>query len=169
MTLTIKTRLCMLVAMLMLNAATALAQHAPDFAEKFMTLCKNDSLVSCVTVSPKMMEQLAGRLADAHEGDIVQAINKLRSVRVVSAPASYYAQAEELLKKNARRFTAGQDFQSETMRGVFYSRKDRKGRTVELIMLREDVQRSLLTVVCLTGDIDEEFLCFLYNNKSFKN
>ena len=164
-----RTRLCMLAVMLMLNAVTALAQHAPDFAEKFVTLHKADSLVSCVTVSPKMMEQLAGRFADAQGADLAKAIQKLRSVRIVTAPADYYEQAEALLKKNARRFKAEQDFQDEALRGAFYSRKNRKGQTVELIMLREDMQTDRLTVICLTGDIDKEFLCFLYNNKSLKN
>ena len=41
--------------------------------------------------------------------------------------------------------------------------------TVELIMLYEDCTSSQLTIINLTGDIDEEFLCFLYNNKTFKN
>jgi hypothetical protein len=40
---------------------------------------------------------------------------------------------------------------------------------VEIIMLHQDTHKERLTIVDLTGDIDEEFLCFLYNNKSFKN
>ena len=164
-----KQRIITLFAMLVLTAATAMAQHAPDFAEKFVTLCKGDSLVSCVTVSPKMMGQLVDRLTETPEGDIAQAISKLRSMRIVTATADHYEKAETLLRNNARRFKAQQDFQTETMRGAFYTRQNRKGQTVELIMLREDIQQKKLTIICLTGDIDKEFLCFLYNNKSFKN
>jgi AGCS family alanine or glycine:cation symporter len=58
---------------------------------------------------------------------------------------------------------------SENVLGIFYRRKNRQGETVELIMVREDTVREKMTIVCVTGDIDEEFLCFLYNNKTFKN
>lgn len=169
MTHTLKTRLCSLAALLMLAVATATAQRAPDFAEKFVSQCKGDTMVTCVTVSPKMMEQLAGRADSSHEADMAMAIQKLRSMRIVSAPKGYYERAEKLLKKNARRFRAMHDFRSDKLRGAFYSRTNRKGQTVELIMLRENLTDGRLTVVCLTGDIDTEFLCFLYNNKSFKD
>ena len=49
-------QLIILFVGLLLNM-TVWAQHSPDFAEKFMTLCQGDTNVTCVTVSPKMMEQ----------------------------------------------------------------------------------------------------------------
>ena len=164
-----KQRTLTLIAVLFC-AVTAFAQHAPDFAEKFMTLCKGDSMVKCVTVSPKMMEQLADRLTELPpETDLAQVISTLRSVRIVSASSQYYERADQLLKRNAKRFKAAEGFQTDTLRGAFFTRQDRKGNTVELVMLREDIQRQQLTIICLTGDIDKEFLCFLYNSKSFKN
>ena len=39
-------------------AMAAEAQQALDFAKKFMTMYEGDSMVKCITVSPKMMEQL---------------------------------------------------------------------------------------------------------------
>lgn len=159
---------CLLtLALVVLSAA---AQKSQDFAQKFVTLCKSDTTVRCVTVSPKMMEQLAAHQTDAHPDDITEAIAKLKSARIVTAPAHRYDQAEELLKKNARRFKQQDSFQTtDGVRGAFYTRQDREGQTVELIMLRQDDARDRLTIVCLTGDIDQEFLCFLYKNKSFKD
>ena len=164
-----KTILTLLLYMAMAMAANA--QRALDFAKKFMTQCEGDTMVKCITVSPKMM----GQIVETHQGDdqqaegLRQALAKLKSARIVSAPASYYERAEQLIRRHARRFKAAQDFQGDEVRGTFYTRKDRKGNTAELIMLREDMARNLLTIICLTGDIDEEFLCFLYNKKSLKD
>jgi hypothetical protein len=146
-----------------------LAQRSLDFAEKFLTLCKNDSSVKCVTVSPKMMEQMVKRAADGWENNYMQAIAKLKSMRIVTAAADYYQKAEDLLTKNNRRFKAEQDYRTDTQHGAFYTRKNKKGETVELIMLHENCNKNVFTIINVTGDIDEEFLCFLYNNKTFKN
>lgn len=152
-------------------ALAAQAQQAMDFAQKFLTTCEGDTMVKCITVSPKMMEQIAERHEGGNEKNeaLRQAIAKLKSMRIVSAPASYYERAEELVQKHKRRFKAEREFQGDGMRGAFYTRQSRKSVTNELIMLREDTERETLTIVCLTGDIDKEFLCFLYNNKSLKD
>jgi len=148
---------------------TATAQKSLDFASKFMTLCQGDTTVSCVTVSPKMMEQLGKMRGDEEQDEqLAQAIAKIKTLRMVSAPATLYQRAEELLKRNGRRFALQKEYQGDNAHGAFYTRQDRRGSTVELIMLREDDGSQTLTIVDLTGNIDEEFLCFLYNI-SFKN
>ena len=145
------------------------AQHSPDFAEKFMTLHQADTTLKCITVSPKMMEQLVKSHGEGRPENIMQAIAKLKSARIVTGNADYYQRAEELLQKNSSRFKAEQTYRSEEQHGAFYTRKDKKGNTVEFIMIREEPQYDKCIIINLTGDIDEEFLCFLYNNKSFKN
>ena len=161
-------RLAMLILGVLVQVAT-FAQRSPDFAEKFMTLCKNDSNISCITISPKMMEQLMKPEAMDRPENLTQAIAKLKSMRLVSAPADYYQKAEDLLTKNSRRFKADRDYRAGNQHGAFFTRKNKQGETVELIMLHEDCQKNKLTIVNVTGDIDEEFLCFLYNNKTFKD
>ena len=155
------------LAVLMRGAV--LAQHTPDFAEKFMTLCDGDSTVSCITVSPKMMEQLVSQHIEGRTEGMAQAISKLKSARIVSGSASYYQKAEDLLTMNRQRFTAESDYRTGDQHGAFYTRKNKEGETVELIMLHENCTRNRMTIINLTGDIDEEFLCFLYNNKTFKD
>jgi len=153
----------------MVAAVAAQAQRSPDFAEKFMQLCKNDTTVKCITVSPKMMEQMVRQHHPDRPESIIQALTKLKSMRMVLAHGEYYQKAEDLLTKNSRRFHAERDYRTEQQHGAFYTMKNRRGDTIELIMLHEDCQRGRLTIIDLTGDIDEEFLCFLYNNKSFKD
>ena len=151
----------------LLCQAVAFAQHSPDFAEKFMTLCSNDSTVKCITVSPKMMEQLVRLHEDSRSDNIVQAIGKLKSARIVTGSACYYQKAIELIARNKSRFIAGKDYQTEEEQGAFFTRKNKKGDTVEFIMLHADIAGNKFTIVNLTGDIDDEFLCFLFNNKTF--
>lgn len=154
----------------MLAVIAATAQRSQDFASKFMSLCDDDSTVQCVTISPKMMEQLVSQTAGEERNEaMLQAIAKLKSARIVSAGEGYYDRAVELLQKNARRFELQREFSDDHVHGAIYLRKNRRGNAVELVMLHEHVQSARLTVVNVTGDIDEEFLCFLYNNKSFKN
>lgn len=160
-----KNRILLLLMAMFVQVATY-AQHSPDFAEKFMTQHQADSTLKCVTVSPKMMEQLVKLHDDSRSDKIVQAIAKLKSARIITGNADYYEKALELLKKNSQRFIIGKEYRTDEQHGVFYTRNDRKGNTVEFIMLCEEPQRDRSTIINLTGDIDNEFLCFLYN-KSF--
>ncbi len=147
--------------------AAAKAQSSLDFAEKFMTMHQADSTLKCVTVSPKMMEQLVHMNSEHHEENIVQAIAKLKSARIVTGNADHYFQAEELMENNKHRFKVEKEYRTEEQHGAFYTRKDKNGKTVEFIMICAEPQHDKFTIINLTGDIDEEFLCFLYNNKTF--
>ena len=154
--------LCLLT--IMLAVVTAQAQRGQDFASKFMLMHQNDTAVQCVTVSPKMMEQLLKSPAENRNGHIMQAIAKLKSARIVKANQhsdDYYLKAENLLKRNAQRFVFEKEFKNGPKHGSFYKRKNRKGDTVELIMLHEDVQTGQLIIVNLTGNIDNEFISML--------
>lgn len=142
-------------------AATALAQSAQDFASRFMQMCDEDTAVVCVTVSPKMMEQL-GRQNDAEiSEDMAQAIHKLKSARIVTATSNsdvYYDRAEKLLVKNSRRFRRSKRYNTQSAHGTFYTRQTKNGNTVELILLHNDTRKGTMVIVNLTGDIDKEFI-----------
>ncbi len=163
-----KKKVLLLLSAALMQVATY-AQHSLDFAEKFMTLHQADTTLKCVTVSPKMMEQLVKVHDEDKPENIVQAIAKLKSARIVKGNADYYYVAEELLQKNSQRFKAEQTYRSKEQHGAFYTRQDKQGNTVELIMIRQEPQYDKFVIINLTGDIDKEFLCFLYNNKSFKD
>jgi len=160
-------RYVLLLTMMLVQVA-AYAQHSPDFAEKFVSMHQADSTLKCITVSPKMMEQLVKMPEEGKSDNIHQAMTKLKSARIVDGNADYFQKAIELLEKNKKRFQAEREFRSQGIHGAFYTRRDKEGNTVELILLREEPQNDKFTIVNLTGDIDEEFLCFLYK-KSFKD
>lgn len=171
-TQTISNRLLLLLVALTVQVATY-GQHSPDFAEKFMTTYKSDSTLQCVTVSPKMMMQLVKQNTEEpkeekHPHNIMQAMAKLKSARIVNGSAEYFQKAETLLKKNKGRFQNVQEYETDTQKGAFYTRKDKNGQTVEFVMLYAEQEHNRFTIINLTGDIDEEFLCFLYN-KSIKD
>lgn len=144
--------------------AAVCAQSAQDFASKFIDRCDIDTAVQCVTVSPRMMEQLTKEADAKHNDSMAKAIQKLKSARIVTASAraaDYYRQAEELLKKNPQRFAHAKDYRDGHGHGTFYTRTTKNGDTVELVMLHADTDADKLVIVNLTGDIDDEFVSTL--------
>ena len=142
----------------MIVGATAIAQRSQDFASRFMKEHSSDTTIQCVTVSPKMMEQLANSPDESRNATLRQAIGKLKSARIVTAAESYFDDAEELLRQNAARFTSGKSYTRGQQHGAFYERKNRKGKTVELILLHADNRQGRLTIINLTGNLDQDFI-----------
>ena len=151
--------LCLLA--LAATAVAAVAQTTLDFASKFMQLCTEDTAVHCVTISPKMMEQLTKHPGAARDGAMAEAIEKLKSARIVTASVrgdDYYRRADILLKDYPQRFSHAQDYLNAHSRGTFYVRRTSSGDTVELVMLHTDTKAGSLVIVNLTGDIDADFV-----------
>ena len=164
-------RIVCLMSLLIVGVA-AWAQKGQDFASRFMQICDGDTAVHCVTVSPKMMEQLTKQPDMTGRNEhIAQAIQKLKSARIITTSVhgeGYYQEATQLLKRNAQRFQPTKSYKNEHSYGSFYTRKLKSGRTVELILLHTDTKARQLVIVNLTGDIDEEFINSLSKNFSGK-
>lgn len=151
--------LCLIV--LLATCVAGFSQKALDFASKFMQRCDGDTALKCVTVSPKMMESLVHQHNGQKSEQFAEAIQKLKSMRIVTAKScgeKYYERAESLLKENSKRFSHEKAFKADHAYGTFYSRKNKRGDRVELVMLHADTRAGSLVIVNLTGDIDEEFL-----------
>ena len=148
--------LCLLAIMLV--AGMTNAQRNQDFASKFMKMNQADTTIQCVTVSPKMMLQLANIHDESHNASMQQAVAKLKSARIVTADEGYFEVASELLKQNSARFSFEQEFKRDEQYWAFYKRNNRRGNTVELILLHGDSKKDRLTIVNLTGNIDEDFI-----------
>lgn len=145
----------------LLACVAAAAQTSVDFASKFMDRCADDTAVQCITISPKMMEQLTKQPDAARNEHMAQAIQKLKSARIVTASTrgdDYYAVAEGLLKDNPQRFRHAHDYRNRQGHGTFYVRQSSSGDTIELVMLHTDTRSGRLVIVNLTGDIDKEFV-----------
>lgn len=154
------------IAICLLISLSAVASGERDFASKFMETCEEDTALQCVTVSPKMMEQLT-KTGEGRSEHMTQAIQKLKSARIVTATSradDYYQMAEELLKKNSQRFKRFDSYHSSHAYGSIYSRQAKNGNTVELILLHCDSSKHKLVVVNLTGDIDDEFVTCITKN-----
>lgn len=151
--------LCLLT--LVMTVTLVHAQRGQDFASKYIGLCKGDSSIQCVTVSPKMVEQLLKSGDYDNNESIKEALTKLKSVRVITVTDNgkdYYERAENLLKKNARRFHQDKAHQTGQQQRAFYTRKDKKGNPVELVMLYNNNEAEKTIIVNLTGTLDEGFI-----------
>ncbi|MCI6119511.1 MAG: DUF4252 domain-containing protein [Prevotella sp.] len=160
-----------LLITLLVTATVVTAQQIADFASKYMDACKGDSAVKCVTIGPKMMEQLTRHHDQKRNEWVAQAIQKLKTARIIMSSTTadeHYEKAEQLLRKYPKRFCHDKDYRNDHSHGTFYTRKLKDGKTVELIMLHADTVKNLLVIVNLTGDIDEEFTELLSKNLSAK-
>lgn len=159
-------RLVSIIAVAMM-CLLATAQRTVDFASKFIDTCKGDTTVHCITVGPKMMEQLTKHHDENRNEYIAQAIQKLKTARIVMTStfgSEYFEKAEKLLKKYPKRFCHDKDYRNDHAHGAFYTRQVKEGKVVELIMLHNDTTKNILVIVNLTGDIDEEFTELLSKN-----
>lgn len=144
------------------RAAEAAPLRQQTFADAFMRRCRQDTTVVRVTISRQMLGQILQSPAKGQSREA--AIRKLTGASLITCPSEathYRAEADALLRKYSALWRHYRDFTSGTVSGSFYLRRDRDGRTRELILLREDTAARTLQIVCLTGDIDDEFISLL--------
>lgn len=157
-------RVACLIALVISVCVTVVAQRNSDFASRYMETIENDSRVQCETISPKMMEQLTS-MPDSTRSEVMQqALQKLKSARIITALDSveqYYSKAITLLKKYPQRFKLYEEYEKDDAYGAFYSRRSKADRIVELIMLRADIKTRTLIIINLTGDLDEIVISML--------
>jgi len=151
-------RRLIVIALLLTATLAATAQQQIDFAEKFLSVCRDDTTVHCVTVSPRMMLQMMRHAGEGRSEQTLAAVSKLKSMRIVTATADHYDSALELLSSHRRRFTEQHSWHTDSIEGSMFTRKNRRGETVELVMLKRTEQPAEMMIVCLTGSIDEDFM-----------
>lgn|SRR5574344_2321842 len=150
--------LCLLIIAVV--SVVSYAQGGQDFASRFMQKCKEDTSVHCVTVSPRMMEQMLKTHNNVQKENIIKVISKLKSARIITVAhhgEEYYQMAEELMDKNKNRFQRDKGYHNGHSYGSFYTRT-KDGVIVELVMLHADSRANQFMVINLTGTIDEEFI-----------
>lgn len=145
----------MLVTSLMVSLASA-----QDFVQLFMDEHRGDAALSCITISPKMMQEIMKSETEKNES-ILEVISGLKSMQVLSATTNgedYYRQALETVKRNSSRYEAYSSFNSN---GKDYQIMVRKisGEIVEMIMM--SFANSRFVVINLTGTIKAEFISTL--------
>lgn len=122
--------------------------------------------MECQTVSPKMMEKVMDILADpnSNKNEDVQEylLSRLKSARIITAgrhAEKLFRKAESLIEKNKNRFSPLAEDSARDHNRFFVRRHDNVVR--ELVMLQLSPERDQLTIVDLTGEMDEKFMRLL--------
>lgn len=138
------------------TAATAMAQ---DFVSKYMQENKQDTVLHCISVSPKMMEEVLK--IDSQKGDEEEMRNimaNLKSMQIVSSKTNgdfYFNKAEEIIEKNANRFEPFLSFNDRNENCRIMVRKKEK-TIIELVMFSH--KEDSFQVINFTGNMNDEFI-----------
>ena len=140
-----------------------------DFAAKFMEQCTKKGQVECQTVSPKMMEKVMETITRSDEredtGIPEYLLSKLKSARIITAKKGgekLFQKAERLMEKNKNRFSPMADYAAGEDNMIFVRKHNETVQ--ELVMLSLSAEKTL-TIVNLTGDMDEKFMRVLSSEK----
>ena len=85
----------------------AFVAQAQDFAQHFVSSCNDDTTISCITISPKMFEEIRIRQGLVKDESMREAINDIKSVRIVEARRhckKHFNKASSQLRRNSNRF-----------------------------------------------------------------
>lgn len=140
----------------------AIAARAQDFASRYMAEQGRDSTLTCISVSPKMMEEILDRGIERNDTTgMADIISRLKSMRIVSADRggkNHFRQAEEMAQKNSARFKKLASYDEGKDRCRIFVR-EQKTQIVELVLLRQEGRR--FTVINFTGNMNREFIAQL--------
>lgn len=130
---------------------------AQDFTSRFLESHKPDNNLTCVTISPKMMQKVMDlNLED--EGQITDMIAKLKSMQMLTTHVNgqkYYKEALGLIEKNSGRFEQFLSFENKSENFQIMVRKKRHA-IIELVMLM--CEDDNFTVINFTGNMSKDFI-----------
>lgn len=133
---------------------------AQDFASRFLDEHKTDTNLTCVTISPKMMEEIMK--SDAEKDDeVLDIISNLKSMQILTAKVkgqSYYDEAIKIVEKSSGRFEPLLSFSDKSENCQIMVRK-KKEAIIELVMLVHG--KGQFVVINFTGNMSPEFIARL--------
>ncbi|WP_321333824.1 DUF4252 domain-containing protein [uncultured Bacteroides sp.] len=141
---------------------------AQDFATRFLAEHKADSNLTCVTISPKMMEEILKNDAEK-DGDVLEIISNLKSMQMLTSNVkgkTYYNEALKLVEKNSGRFEPFLSFSDKSENYQIMIRKKNEA-IVELVMLMHE--NSHFMVINFTGIMSSDFISKLANSMKQKH
>ena len=142
---------------------STVALSAQDFATRFMASHKQDANVTCITISPTMMEKILKVDAVEKDDNMTDVISNLKSMQLLTSQVKvlhYYNDAMQIIEKNSDRFEPYLSFKGEKEECKIMIRKN-KGVIVEMVMLSH--KRHQFSVINLTGNMNQEFISKLAN------
>lgn len=133
---------------------------AQDFTSRFLTEHKTDTNLTCVTISPKMMEEIMK--SDAEKDDeVLDIISNLKSMQMLTAKVkgqNYYNEALKVIEKNTGLFEPFLSFSDKSENCQIMVRK-KKDTIIELVMLIHE--KNHFVVINFTGHMSPEFIAKL--------
>lgn len=130
---------------------------AQDFASRFMTEHSQDTNLTCISISPKMMQEIMKADIEKDDG-VLNIISNLKSMQMLTSRVKgkkYYKEALGILKKNSNRFESFLSLEDDGENYQIMVRKKDK-RIIELVMLANE--KSNFVVVNFTGRMDDDFI-----------
>ncbi len=139
--------------------AVATWASAQDFATRYMSENRCDTVLKCISISPKMINTVLNTDAENEEqAQIRDILSNLKSMQIVTSAQhgeAYYQKAEQMAQKNTNRFEQYLAFDNENEEGkILLHRKD--DTIVELVMYLH--RKNFFQVIDFTGDMDDEFI-----------
>lgn len=148
------------LCLLMFAIAALTGANGQDFTSRFMESHAKDTLVKCLTVSPKMMNRITRFHIEGNDGkdDAERILSKLKSARIVTSRngKEHFAEAKTLLQKNKQRFTLLSESRQDGTHTIFV--RKRNDIISELVMLSLDKEGKLFTIINFTGEMDKTFI-----------
>lgn len=146
---------------------SAIAVSAQDFTSLFLKEHEADTMLTRVTISPKMMEEIL-KSDTGKDEDVLEIISNLKSMQVLSSSVTsdaYYEKALRIVEDNPKRFQPFLSYEDENENCRIIVRK--KGNSiVELIMLI--AEESSFVIINFTGNIKPEFISTLTKSMTQK-
>lgn len=143
-----------------LTAGMATAQ---DFVSKFMLENKQDTLLHCISVSPKMMGKVLNIDVENEKQKEMRLIMKnLKSMQIVSAKEKgsfYFNKAEKMMERNGNRFEPFLSY-DDGQEGCRIMLRKRDEIIIELVML--NYMENNFLVINFTGNMNDEFIDNLF-------
>lgn len=141
----------------LMSVYVCLCMQAQDFTSRFIAHYPADSALVCVTISPKMMEEIL-RSETEKDDAMIEIISNLKSMQLLSSEsdgAFYYAHALEVLEQNGDLFEPLALITEPTEDSRILIRK-REDTIIELVMLTHTDER--FSVINFTGNMDPDFI-----------
>lgn len=131
---------------------------AQDFVTRFLDKREPDANLKCVSISPKMMQEVLKIDVENEKDDVMDIISNLKSMQMLSATvysSKYFKEALNILDKNSERFksftSSGND--SDNYRIMI---REKNGTIIELVMLVNEDNK--FVVINFTGNMNDKFI-----------
>ncbi len=143
--------------LIFLSIFISLGMQAQSFATRYMAEYADDTLLTNINVSPRMMKEILNineQLVDSTGMiDIISTLNSMQLVTAEDKGETYFEEAEEIAKRNSGRFEEMVAYNKKGEHCRIYIR--RQGELImELVMIHRQGKRFM--VIDFTGEMSME-------------